>query len=328
MSKYALFDRNKLNLKSVKDRISKSDISIMINPELDPPKVSAEEMRLIKRLAECMKESKKRGSPIIVAYGAHLFKNGCSPIMIRLMELGYVQQILTNGAGIIHDFEMAYMGKTEEDVRNYIKQGQFGLWDETGRYLNKCMISAAREDKGYGEKVGEFISTGKIDGEIVEFPYKQYSIISKAYELNVPFSSCVCIGQDIIHTHPLCDGAALGKSSYTDFLIFANTVSHLEGGVMLSIGSAILAPMVFEKSISMAKNLARQRNEPLENYTIFVNDMQPGSWDWKKGEPPKDHPAYYLRFCKSFSRAGGDFTYLCLDNRKFIHNLYWLLKGD
>ena len=95
---------------------------------------------------------------------------------------------------------------------------------------------------------------------------------------------------------------------------------------MLSIGSSVMAPMVFEKSLSMAKNLAKQEGKKLENYKIFVNDIHPSKWDWKKGDPPKDNPDYYLRFCKSFSRMGGDFEYLCMDNRQFIHNLYHILK--
>ena len=108
-------------------------------------------------------------------------------------------------------------------------------------------------------------------------------------------------------------------------LIFAESASHLEGGAFISIGSAVMAPMVLEKAISMAKNAAKREGKTLQNYKIIVNDIQPGNWNWNRGEPPKDDPSYYLRFCKSFSRMDGDFTYIRLDNRAFIHNLYSML---
>ena len=322
MSRYELFDRSKLAVKSLDERDSKSDLSIMLDKA---PEVSKEEYDLVKPVADEFVKAKNANAPIIIAYGAHLFKNGCSPMLISLMRKGYVQQLLTNGAGVIHDFEMSMAGKTEEDVRRYVSEGQFGLWEETGRYINEAIVTGAAQDKGLGEAVGELISTGFVGKLSLGFPNRKYSIVGSAYELNVPLSACVGIGHDIIHTHPACDGAALGKTSYTDFLIFANTVSRLQHGVMASVGSAIMAPMVFEKSLSMAKNLARTENRQLDDYSIFVNDIQPGTWDWAKGDPPKNNPAYFLRFCKSFSRMGGRFSYICMDNRKFLGTLESML---
>lgn len=326
MSRYKLFDRKRLKEKSVEERESKSTDSIMINPDSMPPKISELEQKLIGDLAKKIIASRKAGSPVIIAYGAHLFKNGCSPILIRLMESGYVQQLLTNGAGIIHDFEMSLIGRTEEDVRKYMAEGQFGIWDETGKYINLAIKEGAKKNLGLGESVGKCMDEEKIGRKSVMFPYKQYSITWNAYRLAIPLSSCVCIGQDIIHTHPECDGAALGKTSYSDFLIFANSVSGMQNGMFISIGSAVMAPMVLEKALSMAKNAAKAEGKSLDKYAIVVNDIQPGTWDWSRGEPPKDNPAYYLRFCKSFSRMGGDFSYACLDNRAFLHNLYHALK--
>ncbi len=315
MSKYALFDRSKLEVKSLNERVSKSDLSIMLDKA---PPVTQEEYDLVKKVADEFERSNNNNNnaPIIIAYGAHLFKNGCSPLLIELMKAGYVQQLLTNGAGVIHDFEMALIGKTEEDVRKYVKEGQFGIWEETGKYLNETIINGANKDIGLGEAVGEAVT---------KLPNKQHSIVATAYELDIPLSVCVGIGHDIIHTHPSCDGAALGKTSYTDFLIFANTVSKMQHGTMTSIGSAVMAPMVFEKSLSMAKNLARVENRILDDYSIFVNDIQPGTWDWAQGDPPKDNPAYFLRFCKSFSRMGGQFSYICMDNRKLLGTLEKIL---
>ena len=322
MSKYGLLDRSKLTIKSVTERVSKSDTSIMLDKS---PEVSTEEYNLVKLVADEFMKANNENATIIMACGALLFKNGCSPILINLMKKGYVQQLLTNGAGVIHDFEMALMGKTEEDVRKYVSEGQFGLWDETGRYINEAISTGAEKNKGLGEAVGELISQGRLGRQSLEFPNNKYSIFGNAYKLNIPLSACVGIGHDIIHTHPACDGAALGKTSYTDFLIFANTVSKLQHGVMTSIGSAIMAPMVFEKSLSMAKNLANTEDKTLDDYSIFVNDIQPGTWDWEKGDPPKDNPAYFLRFCKSFSRMGGKFSYICMDNRKFLGALESIL---
>jgi len=326
MSRYELFDKSKLNLKSLVERNSKSDTSIMIDPESEAPKLTEEQYRIVESVANSILASKREGKPVILAYGAHLYKNGCSPILIELIKDGFVQQLLTNGAGVIHDFEMAYFGRTEEDVRVYMKEGQFGLWNETGYYLNKAIIHGAELDNGLGESVGEMMTSGKIENEFVDFSNKQFSVVANAYAHNVPLSVGVGIGQDIIHEHPLCDGAALGKCSYNDFLIFVNSVSKMQNGVFISIGSAVMAPMLLEKALSMAKNSEKTQGRELDNYRIVVNDIQPGTWDWRQGDPPKDNPAYYLRFCKSFARMGDDFTYLCLDNRAFIHNLYKILK--
>ena len=179
---------------------------------------------------------------------------------------------------------------------------------------------------GYGTRIGKLISKEGLRGERISHPYKEFSILAKAYQLNIPVSICPQIGSDIIYTHPECDGMSIGQAAYIDFLKFANTISNLEGGTYISIGSAITSPMIFEKALSMAKNVAKQENRTLENYNIIVNDIQEGEWDWKKGEPEKSNPAYYLRFMKTFSRAGGNSQYICMDNRKFLHNLYHLLK--
>lgn len=327
MSRYKLFDRSKLKIKSVLERESKIDTSIIIDPESEPKQINDLERKIIFQLASDIKFAKSKGASLILAYGAHLFRNGCSPIMIKLMEQGYITQLLTNGAGIIHDFEMALLGKTTEDVERYVSQGQFGIWEETGKLINQCVNLGASSDKGYGECIGEMISEERLGFEKLNFPYKNLSIVGTAYQLGIPLSVGVSIGNDITFNHPICNGANVGKTSFTDFLIFANAICNLENGVFTSVGSAIMSPMIFEKSLAMANNLELQeKGKKIENYHILVNDIQPGEWDWSKGEPPKTNPAYYLRFCKSFSRMGGKFDYLCMDNRKFIHNLYWALK--
>ncbi|HLC63188.1 MAG TPA: hypothetical protein VJJ21_02615 [Candidatus Nanoarchaeia archaeon] len=314
-----IFNRNNLNIKPLSARQSKSDLSIMIQPESKPEKITKEELAKIKEIAESIKESRKNNAPVIFAFGAHFIKNGLALILIELMKQGYVQHILGNGAVSIHDWELAFQGKTEEDVKKYIAEGQFGIWQETGFYMNKAIN--LHPELGYGQALGKFMSESKIN-----HPYKQNSILAQAYQLKIPLSICTSIGHDIIYTHPECKGESIGKASYVDFLKFVTTLENFEHGTYISIGSAITSPMVFEKALSMVKNIAIQKNKKLENYNIFVVDIQPGTWDWSKGEPGKDHPAYYLRFCKTFSRMQGEFQYIKMDNKYFLHNLYHQLR--
>jgi len=321
-----IFDRNKLKIKPLSKRVSKSKINdILVKSNTKTPEIADKNLEKIINLASSIKKAKKGNHPIIFSFGAHFIKNGLSLLLIELMKKGYVTHILGNGAVSIHDWELSYLGKTEEDVIRYIKEGQFGLWDETGKYLNHALVISGRE--GYGKAIGKMIWEEKLDGEKLKHPHKTKSILGMAYKLGISASICPGIGYDIIHTHPACDGASLGKAAYIDFLKIARTIQSLKGGVYISIGSAITSPMVFEKSLSMANNIAIQKSgKPITNFKIFVNDIQPGDWDWKKSEPPKDNPAYYLRFNKSFSRMGGDFEYLQLDNRDFLLNLHNLLK--
>jgi len=319
-----IFDRNKLNILPLSERKSKSDLSIIINPNSTPPQVSEEEYSRLEKIAFLIKESRERNYPIIFAFGAHLIKNGLSEILIELMKRGYVQHMLGNGAVSIHDWEFAFQGKTEEDVRKYLEEGQFGIWEETGSYINQAIKKY--RNMGYGSAIGKLISEERLRNEKVLHPFKRISILGNAHQLNIPVSICPQIGCDIIYTHPECDGAAVGEAAYIDFLKFCHTISKLEEGIYISIGSAITSPMIFEKALSMAKNIIRQKNRILENYHIVVNDIQEGKWDWEKGEPPKENPAYYLRFMKTFSRVGGTLEYICMDNRAFLHNLYHLLK--
>ena len=324
MKYIGIFDRNKLNIKPLSERESKMDLSKIINPDSQPSQISTEDYSKLEKIASIIQNSKKQNAPIVFAFGAHLIKNGLSKILIELMKRGYLQHILGNGAVSIHDWELAFQGKTEEDVKRYLEEGQFGLWEETGKYINRAIKDFFLE--GYGTAVGKLIFEGKLKEEQVLHKYKEVSILGNAFSLRIPISICPQIGCDIIYAHPECDGAAIGEAAYIDFLKFAHTISNLENGTYLSIGSAITSPMIFEKALSMAKNVARQRNRILEDYHIVVNDIQEGNWDWSRGEPPKENPAYYLRFMKTFSRAGGNSQYIKMDNKKFLHNLYYLLK--
>ena len=158
----------------------------------------------------------------------------------------------------------------------------------------------------------------------IEHRWKQASILAQAYRHGVPVTVHPGIGYDIISNHPVFNGATIGRAAEWDFKLFGGSVEKLDGGVVLSVGSAIMGPQVFEKSVSCVNNLRLQSNRPVVNgHHVYVVDLQDGGgWDWTKGEPPKSNPAYYLRFCKSYSRMGGAMQYLQCDNAMFIHNLY------
>jgi deoxyhypusine synthase len=357
------FDRSKIVTQPLKSRRSISDLDHILRQAAEAPPISVEDDEKIGQIADSIQEAKKHSAPIILIYGAHLFRNGLSPAIIKMMSAGYIQHLVTNGAGSIHDWECAYHGKTTEDVKYYLDKGQFGIWEETGFFINLAVILGASMGLGYGESIGKMIEeeslvlpskkelrrtlTENLEGPslsenfdsmatlletmerenlsvgqmAVPHPHKQISIQSNAFKLNIPYSICPGIGYDIIYTHRMNSGAAVGQAAVRDFLSLTQTISEIQNGVMIVVGSSVMAPMVVEKAISMARNVAIQKNKSLNQFKIFVNDIQPGTWNWEKGEPPKEHPAYYLRFCKSFSRMGGDFNYIELDNRAFINRL-------
>ena len=160
----------------------------------------------------------------------------------------------------------------------------------------------------------------------VAHPHKKYGLQAAAFRLNIPYTGHPMFGHDIIYSHPLNSGAAIGRTAQRDFLAFAHSVSRINGGVYISIGSAVMSPMIFEKSLAMAQNLSLQRGRHMEDVKIYVVDLVEAGWDWNRGEPPPDNPAYYVRFLKTFSRMGGEMTYIQADNRDFLLSLYGFLS--
>jgi hypothetical protein len=308
--------------------------------------------------ASRIRAARAAGRPVICAFGAHAIKNGLGPVLIRLLEGGWLTHLATNGAGIIHDWEIAFQGRTSEDVRENVSRGQFGTWDETGRFIGLALLVGAYRGLGYGESVGRLIEEQALDmpGDdelaaaasrfdadpetaaaaielraarresgrpagrlVVPHPHRDLSVQAAACRLKIPFTGHPMIGHDIIYTHPLVSGAAVGRTGMRDFLRFAGSVSRIEGGVYLSVGSAVMSPMIFEKAMSMAQNLALQSGPAIGGHCILVVDIARSAWDWSRdGEPPADDPAYYMRWCKTFSRMGGTLAYLAADNRSFF----------
>ncbi|MDA3810903.1 MAG: hypothetical protein PF518_11330 [Spirochaetaceae bacterium] len=160
----------------------------------------------------------------------------------------------------------------------------------------------------------------------IRHPFSSYSIQARAFKNGTPFTSHPMFGHDIIYTHRANRGAAIGRCAERDFLSFVNSVSELEGGVYLSVGSAVMSPMIFEKALSMARNVAQKNGSFIRNCALHVVDLQKETWDWTKGEPPVDNPAYYLRFMKTFNRMGCPVDYTSMDNRDFLLHLYQNLQ--
>jgi hypothetical protein len=361
---YQKFDRNRLSIKKLNDRRNKIFIEKSHIPVTRRPADFTDASQLIiQKTSGKIRLAREKKSSVMLAFGAHTIKNGMSPTLIALMEEGWVTHLSTNGAGIIHDWEFAFQGKSSEDVRENVDHGQFGIWDETGFYINLALVIGAYEGLGYGESVGKMISVeglmipdpsflcdeavslitvdpGKaaaaadLYGTIQKFnirpgfmtiphPYKKYSAQARAYELKIPFTGHPMIGHDIIYNHPMNNGAALGRTALNDFLCFTDSVSNLDYGVYMSVGSAIMSPMIFEKALSMSQNIMIQENKHIDNHFILVVDLAESDWDWQKdGEPPMDNPAYYLRYCKTFNRMGGEMDYLTADNRDFLLALH------
>ena len=200
--------------------------------------------------------------------GAHPVKVGLNPVIIDLLERGVISALAMNGACIIHDAELAMAGKTSEDVTAEIGKGTFGMAEETGRYLNLAIGEGAENGVGLGESVGNMLLKEK-------FPYNRHSLLARARELDIPVTVHVAMGTDIIHFHPLANGADIGRTSHLDFRIFCRLVSELDEGVLINLGSAVILPEVFLKALSVARNLGhRVRNITTVNMD-FIRQYRP-----------------------------------------------------
>jgi hypothetical protein len=200
--------------------------------------------------------------------GAHPFKVGLSPILIDLLQRGLITGVALNGAGIIHDAEIAMVGRTSEDVDQVLGCGQFGMAKETGEFLNAAISWGAGQNLGLGEAVGRRLLEA-------DFPYKHLSLLAAAAELGVPLTVHVAVGTDIIHLHPSVDPEALGATTHLDFRIFAALVSRLAGGLYINLGSAVILPEVFLKAVTLARNLGH-KVEPLTTVNLdFVQHYRP-----------------------------------------------------
>ena len=271
-------------------------------------------------VVEQIQAAKVKNTAVILLMGAHLLRAGASRLLIDLMERRLITHVALNGAGPIHDWELALIGATTESVARYIRTGEFGLWHETGR-MNDVILEGARKGLGMGEALGQEILHG-------HFPHKDVSILAAGARLGVPVTVHVGIGYDILHEHPNCDGAAIGQTSYQDFLIFTESVAHLENGVLLNIGSAVMGPEVYLKALAMVRNVARQEGRQVAHFTTAVFDLLPLGGDFH-AEAPKTDPRYFYRPWKTILvrtvADGGTSYYFQGDHRETFPALYRLL---
>lgn len=276
MSRYPSFDLSGLKTYSIYDRPSKVTVDHFAKPlgsgsslrnfleSLPKQFAGAEFPELIDRLVAAHQAGKK----IAVGMGAHVIKVGLNPVIIDLMERSIITSIALNGAGIVHDTEVAMAGKTSEDVGAFLGSGEFGAARETGEFINKAVFDGAQKGIGLGEAMGEFLVNQ-------DFPYSNLSIVASAYRLNIPVTVHVAVGTDIVHIHPSADGAATGKATYQDFKVFCKIVSELEGGAYLNIGSAVLMPEVFLKALTAIRNLGCTVNDFTTANFDFIRHYRP-----------------------------------------------------
>lgn len=359
-------DPRRLRVFPLAERESLSRVDdILVPPDAPPPPLPGDVAPAVAEAADRIRAARERGAGVLLFYGAHLLRNGAAPILTDLIARGWITHLATNGAGTIHDWEYAWLGHSLESVRANVARGTFGTWDETGRNIHLALLAGGIRGEGYGEALGRFIdedgteipSAEELEAQVradpghplaaaraallhairahglpsgriaVEHRWKHASILAQAYRLGAGVTVHPGIGYDIISNHPMFDGGVIGRAATIDFHRVAGAIDTLDGGVVLSVGSAIMAPQVFEKALSCVHNVRFQEGRgPVSGHTIYVVDIQDGGrWDWSRGEPPRTSPAYYLRFCKSFARMGGEMRYVQCDNMAFVHNLHHAL---
>lgn len=276
MSKHKQFDTSRVRTYPLESRESKVSVAHFARPlskdsfsefiDSLPTLLAAQDLR---RLAGAIRQARQKKRAVIWGFGGHVVKVGLAPLLVDLMERGYVTALATNGSGMIHDFEIAWCGATSENVEAELKTGAFGMARETGEFLNQAIAQGAAQNKGIGESVGELLEQSRLK-------HPELSIFLQAHRRGIPCTAHLAMGTDIIHVHPAASGEALGKGSEIDFRIFTYQVSWLnDGGVYLNLGSAVILPEVFLKAVSVVRN----SGQALENFTTanldFIQHYRP-----------------------------------------------------
>ena len=313
---YPQFDRSRLVIKPLDQRQHDLPHSRLLDLEAEMPPLDPDAMQSIRTLGERLVEARRAGASVIALIGAHVIRAGVARQLIDLMQRGLLTHLGMNGAGPIHDYELARIGATCESVMRYVRSGEFGLWRETGQ-INDIVRSGAAAGMGLGEAVGRAILES-------DFPYKETSVLAAAAELGVPATVHIGIGYDIIHEHPNFDPAAFGTASYRDFLTLCDSIERLEKGVFLCIGSAVMGPEVYLKGLAMARNVAHQQGRRIARFTTAAFDLLPLQGDLRQ-EADRADPQYYYRPWKTVLvrtvADGGESFYVCGDHRQTIPHL-------
>lgn len=307
---FATLDLSRVRTYPLAARANRVALEDLVGPDDPPPPFDNPELS---EIAERIVAARIAGRPVIWSIGAHVVKRGLAPVLIDLMERGVITHLASNGAAAIHDFEIALMGHTSEDVAAGLADGSFGMAEETGALMNGAIRAGARDGLGIGEALGRLLD------EDSRFRFRDRSLLHAAYRLRLPYTVHVALGTDIIHQHPACDFAALGWASGQDFRIYVTSVSQLEGGVLCNLGSAVIGPEVFLKALSIARNLGHT----VRAFTTANLDLIPlGDYRQPIGD---DVPEYYYRPRKNIVNRpvalGGRGYHITGDHRVTIPNL-------
>jgi len=312
------FDRSRLKLRPLAERQSDLTRGVLVYPENPYDRCDHPALPV---LAERIRRARSKGSAVILMLGAHVLRRGMAPLLIDLMKRGLVTHIALNGAGAIHDYELALTGATSETVARYVRTGEFGLWTETGG-INLAAQAGQRDGIGLGEAVGRAIVEE-------DFPFADTSVLAAGFRLRVPVTVHVAIGQDIIHEHPNFDAAATGVTSYADFLILTQSICGLEGGVLLNIGTAVMGPEVYLKALTMARNAAAREGRTINHFTTAVFDLIGLDEGDIHREALRTDPRYYFRPYKTILvrtvADGGESFYVRGDHASTVPTLYHLI---
>lgn len=296
---------------SARDRVNIVKIEDLKMPGAEP--VPAWDCPEFDALVERIVRARKNGRPVVLSMGAHVIKNWLSRYLIALMRAGIVTHIAGNGACSIHDFELAYLGGTSEHVPTAIEDGSFGMWEETGGWMNEAIIEG--QSHGYGCALAEYM-----DRYPERFPHRENCVLYQAYCMDVPATYHIALGTDIIHEHPTCDFAAIGQASGIDFHKYCRSISQLDGGVFLNFGSGVIGPEVFLKALAITRNLGYPvRDIATANFDLI--DLG----DYRKNIG-YDDPNYYYRPRKNIVNrpvsTGGVGWHFTVDHKVSIPNLY------
>lgn len=306
-------DFSKIKTYSAIQRTNLVTLENMADPSCDS--IEQWENKDFDELIDRIKNARMNNRPVILSMGAHVIKNGLSRYLIALMREGFITHISSNGAGSIHDFELCYLGGTSEDVPTAIEDGSFGMWEETGLWMNEAIILGAKEKFGYGEALARYI-----DNNINRFPNTNDCVLYQAYKLGIPATYHIALGTDIIHQHPAVDFSAIGMTSGKDFKIFCESVSRLDGGVFLNFGSGVIGPEVFLKALSIARNLG------YKTYDITTANFDLKDLGDYRAPIDADDPDYYYRPRKNIvnrpTSKGGKGWHFTVDHKISIPNLY------
>ena len=311
------FDRRRLQIRPLAEREHLVFVRDTLPLEAPAEPLDGRSEAALRTLGRRLQQARERGAPVLALLGAHVVRAGVARHLIDLLDRKLLTHLAFNGAGPIHDYELARIGATCESVAHYIRLGQFGLWRETGE-LNDVIRRGAEQGLGLGESVGRHILQQ-------DYPFAEFSLFAACVRRGIPATVHVGIGYDILHEHPNFDPAATATASYRDFLQVCRTVSHLEGGVVLCIGSAVMGPEVYLKALSMARNVAHQEDRRIARFTTAAFDLVPLEGDFRK-EPDRRDPQYYYRPWKTVLvrtvADGGESHYVCGDHRRTIPRLW------